>query len=71
MNPLPILVHHMAALDGWPHPPNTLEMIEASLNAGAAIIEIDITALADDDYLFVNVKKLKQKLQKERKTNLS
>ena len=54
MNLLPILVHHMAALDGWPHPPNTLEMIEASLNAGAAIIEIDITALADDDYLLVH-----------------
>ena len=54
MNPLPILVHHMAALDGWPHPPNTLEMIEASLNAGAVIIEIDITALANDDYLLVH-----------------
>ena len=27
--------------------------------------------IADDDYLFVNIKKLKEKLQREHKTNLS
>lgn len=49
----PIIVHHMAALDGQ-YPPNSLESIRACLEAGAAFIEIDITALADSDYLLVH-----------------
>jgi glycerophosphoryl diester phosphodiesterase len=50
----PIIVHHMAALDGSPHPPNSLEAIHACLDAGAAVIEIDATALAEGDYLLVH-----------------
>jgi glycerophosphoryl diester phosphodiesterase len=55
----PVIVHHMAAvplqatLDGrWP--PNSLEAIRACLEAKAAFIEIDISALADSDYLLVH-----------------
>jgi glycerophosphoryl diester phosphodiesterase len=48
------LVHHMAALDDSPHPPNTLEAIRACLAAGARVIEIDITPLASADFLLVH-----------------
>ena len=47
----PAIVHHMAALDNHPAPPNSLDAIQASLAAGAAFIEIDVNALADTDYL--------------------
>lgn len=47
----PAVVHHMAALDHQSAPPNSLEAIRASLAAGAAVIEVDVNALADDDYL--------------------
>ncbi len=50
----PLIVHHMAALDGLPFPQNSLEAIRASLEANAAFIEIDVTALAADDYLLVH-----------------
>jgi glycerophosphoryl diester phosphodiesterase len=52
----PLIVHHMAALDdpAVRFPPNSLEAIRACLDAGAAFIEIDITALADADYLLVH-----------------
>lgn len=50
----PIIVHHTAALDGMPHPPNSLEAIHACLDAGAAVIEIDVTMLAEGDYLLVH-----------------
>ena len=49
----PIVVHHMAALDGRAAP-NSLEAISACLAAGARFIELDITALADRDYLLVH-----------------
>lgn len=50
----PVFVHHMAALDGRPYPPNSLEAIRACLEAGADFVEIDVTALAADDYLLVH-----------------
>ncbi len=50
----PLIVHHMAALDGSPFPPNSLEAIRACLDADAAFVEVDITALADGDYLLVH-----------------
>ncbi len=50
----PIVVHHMAALDDAPHPPNSLAAIAACLAADAPFIEIDVTALAADDYLLVH-----------------
>jgi glycerophosphoryl diester phosphodiesterase len=50
----PIIVHHMAALDGGNCAPNSLEAVQASLEAGAQCIEVDITALAHDDYLLVH-----------------
>lgn len=49
----PVIVHHMAALDGA-LVPNSLEAIRACLAAGAAIVEIDVTALAEADYLLVH-----------------
>lgn len=53
-HPQPLVVHHMAALDGWPFPPNSLEAIRACLDANAPFIEIDVTALREDDYLLVH-----------------
>ena len=50
----PVIVHHMAALNGHGLLPNTLEAIDACLSAGAQIIEIDATALRADDYLLVH-----------------
>jgi glycerophosphoryl diester phosphodiesterase len=44
----------MAALDDCAAPPNSLAAIEACLDAGAVIVEVDITALAEDDYLLVH-----------------
>jgi glycerophosphoryl diester phosphodiesterase len=48
------IVHHMAALDGQPAPPNSLEAVQVSLEAGARFIEVDVTALANTDYLLVH-----------------
>ena len=44
----------MAAHDASGAPPNSLEAIGACLEAGAACVEIDVTALADSDYLLVH-----------------
>jgi glycerophosphoryl diester phosphodiesterase len=49
----PIIVHHMAALDAS-YPPNSLEAVRACLESRAQFIEIDITALANGDYLLVH-----------------
>lgn len=49
----PLIVHHMAAHDGR-YPPNSLEAVRACLEANADFIEIDVTALAQDDYLLVH-----------------
>ncbi len=54
----PTIVHHMAALDGQTAPPNSLEAIEACLKAGAVFVEVDVTALADSDYLLVHDQEL-------------
>ncbi len=50
----PLIVHHMAALDGQSFPPNSLEGVRAALDRGADFIEVDVTALADEDYLLVH-----------------
>ena len=60
LNRDPLIVHHMAALDGSPYPQNSLEAIRACLEVGAAFIEIDVTALASDDYLLVHDSVLEQ-----------
>ena len=49
----PVIVHHMAALDGR-YPPNSFEAITECLEGGAPFVEVDITALADSDYLLVH-----------------
>src|SRR4051794_13004473 len=54
----PTIVHHMAALDNQVAPPNSLDAIFACLDAGAAFIEVDVTALADGDYLLVHDEEL-------------
>ena len=51
---MPTVIHHKAALDGSPLPPNSLAAIEACLDARAAWIEIDVLALASDDYLLAH-----------------
>ena len=53
-NTTPAVVNHMGTLDGQLAPPNSLEAVAASLAAGASIIEVDINALAGDDYLLVH-----------------
>ncbi len=50
----PIIVHHMAAMDGLLYPQNSLEAIRQCLDAKASFIEVDITALANSDYLLVH-----------------
>src|SRR5689334_6879733 len=51
----PIIVYHQAALDdGVPRLPNSLAAIEACLAANAPFVEVDVTALADEDYLLVH-----------------
>ncbi len=52
--PNPTLIHHKAALDGQAALPNTLEAIENCLCASAPVIEIDICALAEADYLVLH-----------------
>jgi len=47
------IVHHMGALDKR-YPPNSLDAIRACLEYGAHVIEVDITALAERDYLLVH-----------------
>jgi glycerophosphoryl diester phosphodiesterase len=55
---LPQIVHHKAALDGSSNPPNSLAAVRECLEAGAAWIEVDIIALAEDDYLLVHTPQL-------------
>jgi len=50
----PVIVHHMAALDESPFPPNSLEAVSACLQANAAFIEIDVMPLRAEDYLLVH-----------------
>ncbi|MCC7451514.1 MAG: hypothetical protein IT324_29160 [Anaerolineae bacterium] len=51
----PIIVHHTASLDdGRNLARNSREAIRACLESRAAFIEIDVTALANDDYLLVH-----------------
>lgn len=48
------IVHHMAAVDQSQNPPNSLQGIQDSLRAQAAVIEVDITPLKSDDFLLVH-----------------
>ncbi len=48
------VVHHMAAMDVPAGPPNSLASISACLDNGADVIEVDLTALADEDFLLVH-----------------
>lgn len=49
-----ILIHHKAHLDTSDTPPNSLAGVRACLDHGAPIIEIDVIALASDDFLLVH-----------------
>ena len=53
-NTTPVVVNHKGAHDEQPAPPNSLEAVAASLAAGAAVVEVDIIALAGGDYLLVH-----------------
>lgn len=48
------IVHHKAALEATPHPPNSLEAMRACLECRADWVEIDVMALHDGDYLVVH-----------------
>ncbi len=50
----PVLVCHKGLMDSHAYPPNSLEAIAACLRAGMPAVEIDIVALAEDDYLVVH-----------------
>ncbi|MFW5772047.1 MAG: glycerophosphodiester phosphodiesterase [Phototrophicaceae bacterium] len=50
----PVIVHHKGNLDNLKYPPNSLEAVRASLEAGADCVEVDILALAAGDYLVVH-----------------
>jgi|SRR5581483_2584359 glycerophosphoryl diester phosphodiesterase len=52
--PTPVIVHHMAALDDSGAPPNSLAALQACLQDQAVFVEVDVTALAHDDYLLVH-----------------
>lgn len=54
----PVIVHHKANLDNPKYPPNSLEAVRASLEAGADCVEVDILALAAGDYLVVHDERL-------------
>jgi glycerophosphoryl diester phosphodiesterase len=63
------IVHHMAAIDQSGNPPNSLQAITDSLNAQAAIIEVDITPLKSDDYLLVHDSVLESETSGEGRVN--
>ncbi len=48
------IVHHMAALDQSQNPPNSLQAVQDSLQAQAAVIEVDLTPLNANDFLLVH-----------------
>jgi len=54
LQPAFTIVHHMAALDVPAGPPNSMAAILACLQAGADVVEVDITALAGRDFLLVH-----------------
>ncbi len=53
----PILIHH-AAKRGHNHPPSSLRAIRACLDAGARVIEVDISPLKDGDFLLFHNQRL-------------
>lgn len=50
----PALVCHKGLIDDHAFPPNSLEAIAHGLRAGVQHVEIDVVALANDDYLLVH-----------------
>jgi glycerophosphoryl diester phosphodiesterase len=50
----PALVCHKGLMDDHAFPPNSLEAIAHGLRAGVPHVEIDVVALANDDYLLVH-----------------
>ena len=49
-----IVTHHKANTDNSPYPANSFEAVRASLEAGAAWIELDLQALQNGDYLILH-----------------
>ena len=54
-----LLIHHMANRD-HEHPPGTLPALRACLEAGAHLIEIDISLLADNQFALLHGPLLEQ-----------
>jgi len=53
MNSNVLLVHH-AANRGYVYPPNSIRGLQACLNAGARVVEIDVSPLADGNFLLLH-----------------
>jgi glycerophosphoryl diester phosphodiesterase len=50
---VPLLIHH-AANRGHPYPPNSLRALDACLQTGAQVVEVDVTPLADGDFALLH-----------------
>lgn len=53
MNSNVLLVHH-AANRGYIYPPNSIRGLQVCLNAGARVVEIDVSPLADGNFLLLH-----------------
>ncbi len=53
MSAVPCLIHHAASL-GHQHPPSSLSGLRACVAAGARLVEVDITPLADGDFALLH-----------------
>ena len=56
----PILLVHHAASRGHDHPPGSLRGLRACLEAGARVVEVDATPLADGDFALLHEGKLER-----------
>ena len=57
--PFTLLIHH-AASRGHGHPPSSLQGLRACLEAGARVVEVDVTPLADGDFALLHDGKLER-----------
>lgn len=48
-----VLIHH-AANRGYVYPPNSIQGLQACLDAGARVVEMDISPLADGDFILLH-----------------
>ena len=56
----PVLLIHHAANRGHDYPPNSLQSLRFCLEAGARVIEVDVTPLADGDFALLHEARLEE-----------